>query len=83
MAITKIYTIFDNTCLHIFVTARRARIFYHTSKTTLCDICDGEDCGKLCKNDPNYERYGGTGTGVTASWLLIAMLLLLLRSEQM
>lgn len=72
-----------------FVTARRARIFYQNSKTTLCDICDGDDCGEICKNDPNFERYGGTGRGaaieITASWMLIAVLSLLglIRSGQM
>lgn len=24
-------------------------MFYKTQETTLCDICEGEDCGEMCK----------------------------------
>lgn len=29
-------------------TARRARVFYRGPTATLCDICEGEDCGNIC-----------------------------------
>lgn len=68
-------------------TARRARIFYENRKTTLCDICEADDCGDICKNDPNFERYGGSSTsnaiGTIGSWLLVAVLVLIGRSVQM
>lgn len=31
------------------VSARQSRMFYKTQETTLCDICEGEDCGEMCK----------------------------------
>lgn len=30
-------------------TSRRARIFYRGPRATLCDICEGEDCGDICE----------------------------------
>lgn len=24
-------------------------MFYKTQETTLCDICEGDDCGEMCK----------------------------------
>ncbi|KAL1497123.1 hypothetical protein ABEB36_008133 [Hypothenemus hampei] len=30
-------------------TSRRARIFYWGPRATLCDICEGEDCGDICE----------------------------------
>lgn len=31
------------------ILARRARIFYRGPRATLCDICEGEDCGDTCE----------------------------------
>lgn len=60
--------------------ARTARIFYQNRKTTLCDICEGDDCGDICKNDPNYERYGGHAAGTAGSLSLVAVLFLIVSS---
>lgn len=35
-------------CLNLIL-ARRARIFYRGPRATLCDICEGEDCGDICE----------------------------------
>ncbi|GJQ86520.1 hypothetical protein Trydic_g10420 [Trypoxylus dichotomus] len=33
--------------------SRRARVFYGSNKkTTLCDICEDEDCGDICSSEP-------------------------------
>lgn len=33
----------------VLVLARQSRMFYKTQETTLCDICEGDDCGEMCK----------------------------------
>ncbi|XP_063973145.1 CD109 antigen-like isoform X2 [Diachasmimorpha longicaudata] len=33
--------------------SRRARVFYEPRVSTLCDICEGEDCGDLCTTNPS------------------------------
>ncbi|XP_063245195.1 CD109 antigen-like isoform X2 [Bacillus rossius redtenbacheri] len=33
--------------------SRRARVFYQPRVATLCDICEGEDCGDVCDSSSN------------------------------
>lgn len=40
-------------------TARRARMFYKTAETTLCDICEGAECDESCKIQAAEQRSGG------------------------
>ncbi|XP_051162280.1 CD109 antigen isoform X2 [Leptopilina boulardi] len=40
-----VYDYYDST--------RRARAFYKPTLTTLCDICEEEDCGNVCKSQPH------------------------------
>ncbi|XP_017300547.2 CD109 antigen [Diaphorina citri] len=35
--------------------SRRARMFYEPRVATLCDICEGEDCSKVCTSQPGYQ----------------------------
>lgn len=39
-----------------FCTARRARVFYEPKTATLCDICEGEDCGDVCVKQANVSE---------------------------
>lgn len=39
-----------------FVLARRAREFYNVQQSTLCDICEGVECDKTCKNESSAEE---------------------------
>ncbi|KAK9304587.1 hypothetical protein QLX08_004027 [Tetragonisca angustula] len=36
--------------------SRRARVFYEPRKTTLCDICEDEDCENLCVSQPDKQK---------------------------
>lgn len=36
--------------------ARRARQFYRMRETTLCDICEGNDCGDNCEIRASEQR---------------------------
>lgn len=33
-----------------------ARQFYKTESSSLCDICEGEDCGDACKIQANEQK---------------------------
>ncbi|KAJ8965945.1 hypothetical protein NQ317_008000, partial [Molorchus minor] len=39
-------------------TSRRARVFYSGPKITLCDVCEGEDCGDICLAEASASRQG-------------------------
>lgn len=65
--------------------ARSARMFYSPHKATLCDICDGAECGNDCNavkqtklDSTQLERESepGRASGVNASLLSIALLAL-------
>ncbi|XP_046483767.1 CD109 antigen isoform X3 [Neodiprion pinetum] len=48
--------------------SRRARVFYEPQKATLCDICDGEDCGNVCVgvlDNQKNENDGSRGSACT------------------
>ncbi|XP_014472781.1 PREDICTED: CD109 antigen-like isoform X2 [Dinoponera quadriceps] len=36
--------------------SRRARVFYEPIKTTLCDLCEGEDCEDICVSKPGKQK---------------------------
>lgn len=43
-------------------------MFYGGPKSTLCDICDEEDCGNICVAEPGKQIGGGeTGASTNAS----------------
>lgn len=66
---------------HPVVSARRARLFYRARQTTLCDICEEEDCGYICtsrighrtENDENSSQTGTSSNGhiITIHWVCI------------
>ncbi|CAH0556688.1 unnamed protein product [Brassicogethes aeneus] len=67
-------------------TSRRARVFYRGPRNTLCDICEGEDCGDICTTeaeaDPlldgeSRQLQDGDGGAVIQSsgWLLLLTVL--------
>ncbi|GLG95490.1 uncharacterized protein GBIM_02438 [Gryllus bimaculatus] len=43
--------------------SRRARMFYEPQKATLCDICEGEDCGDVCSSRPKPRNQDSTADG--------------------
>lgn len=46
---------------------RRARVFYEPRVATLCDICEGEDCEKVCTSKPgSLGEDGGSEKGSAA-----------------
>ncbi|KAJ8680026.1 hypothetical protein QAD02_015813 [Eretmocerus hayati] len=38
--------------------SRRARVFYEPKMTTLCDICEGEQCGDVCERSATVGKRG-------------------------
>lgn len=36
--------------------SRRARAFYEPRKTTLCDLCEDEDCEDICVSKPGKRK---------------------------
>ena len=50
----------------ITILARRARVFYEPKMTTLCDICEGEQCGDVC-SIKSGKREDGTLPSVSSS----------------
>ncbi|KAL6449226.1 hypothetical protein ACFW04_000704 [Cataglyphis niger] len=36
--------------------SRRARVFYEARKTTLCDLCEDEDCEDICVSTPGKQK---------------------------
>ncbi|GAB1860997.1 CD109 antigen [Camponotus japonicus] len=40
--------------------SRRARVFYEARKTTLCDLCEGEDCEDICVSKPGKQKDNAT-----------------------
>ncbi|XP_067205128.1 thioester-containing protein 1 allele R1-like isoform X2 [Linepithema humile] len=40
--------------------SRRARVFYEARKTTLCDLCEDEDCEDLCVSKPGKRKDNDT-----------------------
>ncbi|XP_066246674.1 thioester-containing protein 1 allele R1-like [Euwallacea similis] len=61
-------------------TSRRARIFYRGPKATLCDICEGEDCGDICTATPRARQgpdseEDGTGGGANIRTMVSLVLI--------
>ncbi|XP_019757340.2 CD109 antigen [Dendroctonus ponderosae] len=63
-------------------TSRRARIFYRGPKSTLCDICEGEDCGDICeaifvaqKSQESDSESAGNSIKISAVILIFASIL--------
>ncbi|EZA52046.1 hypothetical protein X777_09067 [Ooceraea biroi] len=40
--------------------SRRARVFYEARKTTLCDLCEDEDCEDICVSKPGERKHNAT-----------------------
>ncbi|XP_072743357.1 thioester-containing protein 1 allele R1 isoform X2 [Anoplolepis gracilipes] len=40
--------------------SRRARVFYEARKTTLCDLCEDEDCEDICVSKPGKRKDNAT-----------------------
>ncbi|XP_068084683.1 CD109 antigen isoform X2 [Anabrus simplex] len=60
--------------------SRRARQFYEPRIATLCDICEGEDCGDVCSSQPNRQNLGdnstaGSGAVHPLNWLIATLVL--------
>lgn len=45
---------------------RQARVFYEPLKATLCDICENEDCEKVCTSRPGSLGESGSEKGAAA-----------------
>ncbi|XP_044727005.1 CD109 antigen-like isoform X2 [Chrysoperla carnea] len=63
-------------------TARKARVFYEARTATLCDICEGENCGNVCSNNPDLQKADADGDdkGGVSSVLPSTIITLLLLS---
>ncbi|VEN35278.1 unnamed protein product, partial [Callosobruchus maculatus] len=57
--------------------SKRARIFYRGPTATLCDICDGEDCGDICYKESRLAKLQRDDSGHAASFQLSLLTLLL------
>ncbi|XP_026469847.1 LOW QUALITY PROTEIN: CD109 antigen-like [Ctenocephalides felis] len=61
--------------------SRRARVFYEAQTATLCDICEGEQCGDTCSSNPrgnsqtgqNIKNEPASGNGLLANSLLVLL----------
>ncbi|XP_046675493.1 CD109 antigen-like isoform X2 [Homalodisca vitripennis] len=51
--------------------SRRARMFYEPQVATLCDICEGEDCEKVCSGKAGSHAGDSEGQGGSASSLSV------------
>lgn len=75
--------------MHPFL-ARKATQFYRVPESTLCDICEGDDCGESCQPkaqeltqdtaqaQPKNEAKTGNGSAVIVSsplFLLISVVI--------
>ncbi|KMQ97464.1 cd109 antigen [Lasius niger] len=40
--------------------SRRARVFYEARRTTLCDLCEDEDCEDICVSKPGKQKDNAT-----------------------
>ncbi|EFA04694.1 CD109 antigen-like Protein [Tribolium castaneum] len=55
--------------------SRRARQFYRSRTSTLCDICEDEDCGDICTSKANpqvgedSQEGKGSSAALRSSWL--------------
>lgn len=47
---------FDKNIFVLLYTARRARVFYEPRRTTLCDLCEDEDCEDICVSKPGKQK---------------------------
>lgn len=67
----EITTDFDNDC-----TGRRARMFYAPQVATVCDICEGDDCRKVCggKTGSQAGEEKGSATSLSVSYLTVLFL---------
>lgn len=63
----------------LYVLARRARVFYGGKRATLCDICEGEDCGDICSKERANKQIAeeskergskGLSNAITSSYIL-------------
>nr|CAD7424613.1 unnamed protein product [Timema monikensis] len=62
--------------------SRRARVFYEPRVSTLCDICEGEDCGNVCSTSSNSRsdlQSSSSHRHVLSSWALPLVILALAR----
>ncbi|KAL7293106.1 hypothetical protein TKK_0013261 [Trichogramma kaykai] len=50
--------------------SRRARVFYEPKMTTLCDICDGEQCGDVCSVKAGKRSDGTLPSTSSASGII-------------
>lgn len=65
----------------IFIIARHARIFYKGRTSTVCNICDEEECLDVCKNEieqqiaaESREDDKGKCSSFSISWLIVTIL---------
>ncbi|XP_029178169.1 CD109 antigen-like isoform X3 [Nylanderia fulva] len=42
--------------------SRRARVFYEARRSTLCDLCEGEDCEDICVSKPGKQKDNATAS---------------------
>ncbi|XP_077268198.1 thioester-containing protein 1 allele S3 isoform X2 [Temnothorax americanus] len=45
--------------------SRRARAFYEPRKTTLCDLCEDEDCEDICVSKPGKRKDNATASAAS------------------
>nr|CAD7195115.1 unnamed protein product [Timema douglasi] len=62
--------------------SRRARVFYEPRVSTLCDICEGEDCGNVCSTSSDSRsdlQSSSSHRHVLSFWALPLVILALAR----
>ncbi|KAL0108702.1 hypothetical protein PUN28_014092 [Cardiocondyla obscurior] len=51
--------------------SRRARAFYEPRKTTLCDLCEKEDCEDLCVSKPGKRKDNNTASAASRVYICV------------
>lgn len=54
-----------------FYVARRARVFYEARKTTLCDLCEDEDCEDICVSTPGKQKDNATVSAASHIYICV------------
>lgn len=57
--------------------ARRARAFYEPRRTTLCDLCEDEDCEDLCVSKPGKQKDNATISVASGIYVCVYLQLIL------
>ncbi|XP_012527299.1 CD109 antigen isoform X2 [Monomorium pharaonis] len=58
--------------------SRRARAFYEPRKTTLCDLCEDEDCEDICVSKPGKQKDNTTAAAASNVYACVYLQFMLL-----